>query len=180
MDTIKKYLNHIGLALIILALAVRWIWPYRKALVIAAAVLGVAALAVYVLLNLATLKRSLARKSFLYSSNLLLIIVLVLAILVLLNYFLSRHHYRADFTEAKLHSLSDQSVQVLKNLKQDVLLKCFFTEQYSGRGRMENLLKIYAYHSNRIKFEFINPDRNPGLVKRYEVTQDGTTIFESG
>ncbi|HYA48826.1 MAG TPA: Gldg family protein, partial [Burkholderiales bacterium] len=45
---------------------------------------------------------------------------------------------------------------------------------------MENLLKIYAYNSGRIKYEFIDPDKNPGLVKRYGVTQDATTIFEAG
>ncbi len=32
----------------------------------------------------------------------------------------------------------------------------------------------------RINYEFIDPDKNPGLVKRYDVTQDGTTIFEAG
>ncbi|GAH72205.1 unnamed protein product [marine sediment metagenome] len=45
---------------------------------------------------------------------------------------------------------------------------------------MENLLKIYNYHSKKIKYEFIDPDKNPGMVKRYDVTQDGTTILESG
>ena len=45
---------------------------------------------------------------------------------------------------------------------------------------MENLLELYAYHSGRIKFEFIDPDKNPGLVKRYDVTQDGTTVLEAG
>ena len=47
-------------------------------------------------------------------------------------------------------------------------------------GGLENLLKIYAYHSPRVKDEFIDPDKNPGLVKRYDVTQDGTTIIEAG
>jgi ABC-type uncharacterized transport system involved in gliding motility auxiliary subunit len=45
---------------------------------------------------------------------------------------------------------------------------------------MENLLKLYAYHSGHIKYEFIDPDKNPGLVKRYSVTQDGTTVIEAG
>ena len=32
----------------------------------------------------------------------------------------------------------------------------------------------------RVKYEFIDPDKNPGLVKRYDVTQDGTTVIEAG
>lgn len=180
MGTIKKNLNYIGLTLIVASLMALRIWPYQKTPALAAALLGVVALVVYIALNLSSLKRSVSRKSFLYSSNLLLMVVLVLAILVLVNYFLSRHHHQFDFTESKLHSLSDQSVKVVRNLKQDVLAKCFFREGNYSRGKMENLLKNYAYHSKKIKFEFIDPDKNPGLVKRYEITQDGTTILECG
>lgn len=180
METIKKNLNTIGLALVVLALIGLLIWPHRKTNFLVMAAIGVVAIAIYVALNLSSLKRSVSRKSFLYSSNLLLVIVLVLAILVLLNYFLSRHNYRLDFTEAKLHSLSDQSIQVLKNLKKDVQVKGFFREGNYGRAKLEDLLKNYGYYSKKIKYEFIDPDKNPGLVKAYGITQDGTTILEAG
>jgi ABC-type uncharacterized transport system involved in gliding motility auxiliary subunit len=180
METIKKNLNTIGLALVVLGLIGLQVWPHRKTIFLAMALLGLAALALYVALNLSSLKRSVSRKSFLYSSNLLLVIVLVLAILVLLNYFLSRHNYRLDFTEAKLHSLSDQSIQVLKNLKKDVQIKGFFREGNYSRSKLEDLLKNFSYYSKKIKYEFIDPDKNPGLVKAYGITQDGTTILEAG
>jgi len=105
-------------------------------------------------------------------------IALVLAILVLINYLGTRHHKRFDFTQTKLHSLSDQSIKVVKALREDLQVKAFFREGNYGKGRMADLMKIYAYHSPRVKVEFIDPDSNPGLVKRYEVAQDGTTIFE--
>jgi ABC-type uncharacterized transport system involved in gliding motility auxiliary subunit len=180
METIKKNLNNIGPALVVLGLIGMLIWPHRKTGFLALVVLGAVAIAIYVALNLSSLKRSVSRKSFLYSSNLLLVIIIVLAILVLLNYFLSRHNYRLDFTEAKLHSLSDQSIQVLKNLKKDVQIKGFFREGNYSRAKLEDLLKNFNYYSKRIKYEFIDPDKNPGLVKGYGITQDGTTILEAG
>lgn len=180
MDILKKYLNTVALALISAALIGWIVWPQRKTMVLVIGALGLAALVAHVVLNLASLKQSFRRKSFLYSGNLLLVAVLVLAILGLINYFLSKNNYRMDFTTAKIHSLSDQSVTVLKNLKSDISFKCFFREGNYGRAAMENLLKIYAYHSKRITVEFIDPDKNPGLVKRYDVTQDGTTIIEAG
>ncbi len=180
MDKIKNRLNSIGLALLAASFLVWRIWPYRKAAALALLGLGLAAITVYVLSNLASLKKGFRRKSFIYSSNLLLVVAVVLAIVVLANYFLSKHHTRVDFTSSKLHSLSDQSIKVVKALKKDVVLKGFFREGNASRGRMENLMKIYAYESPRIKYEFIDPDKNPGLVKRYEVTEDGTTILESG
>ncbi len=179
MDIIKKYLNYIGIGLIFFALIGLKIWPYKKTIPLVLAILGIAALIIYIISNLSMLKQSIKRKSFLYTSNLLLMIVIVLGILVLVNYFFSRNHHRFDFTEARLHSLSDQSVTVLKGLKEEIQIKCFFREGNFNRSKMENLLQIYAYHSNKIKYEFIDPDKNPGMVKRYEITEDGTTILES-
>jgi ABC-type uncharacterized transport system involved in gliding motility auxiliary subunit len=180
MEKLKKNLNSIGLALIVLALIGMQIWPYRKTAFLVAAAAGVAAITVYIALNLSVLKRSVSRKSFIYSGNLLLIVVLVLAILVLVNYFLSRHNHRFDFTQAKVHSLSDQSIQVLKNLKKDIQIKGFFREGNYSRSQLEDLLKNFTYYSKKVKYEFIDPDKNPGLVKAYSITQDGTTILEAG
>ncbi len=179
MEKIKKNLNYMALVLIFLSIVSLRIWPYKKTIAIILGLLGIASLAIYIVLNISALKQTFKRKSFLYSSNLLLVIVLILAILVLINYFFANNHYRFDFTEAKLHSLSDQSVQVLKNLQKDVKIKCFFREGNFNRGQMEHLMDIYSYHSKKIKYEFIDPDKNPGLVKRYEISEDGTSIFES-
>jgi len=180
MNWLKNSLNYISLGLLALALIILSVWPqYRTAAWIIGAA-GIVAIAVYIIVNLSGLKEGLKRRSFIYSSNMLLIIVLVLAILVVLNFFLARHHYRVDFTSSKIHSLSEQSVSVAKNLKQEVVIKAFFRDSNVSRQTMENLLKIYAYHSARIKYEFIDPDKNPGLVRKYDVTQDGTTVFECG
>ena len=180
MKTLKKNLNAIALALIAAGLIGWIVWPQKKTLVLVIGALGLLVLAAHIAWNIDSLKQGFRRKSFLYSGNLLLVVVLVLAILGLVNYFLSKNNYRADFTAAKLHSLSDQSVTVLKNLKTDIAFKGFFREGNYGRAAMENLLKLYAYHSGKIKYEFIDPDKNPGLVKRYDVTQDGTTVIEAG
>ena len=180
MNRIKTRLNSVGLALLFAGLAAWRIWPHRRAIPLVLAGLGLAAVAAYVVLNRASLKKGFTRKSFLYSGNLLLVVVLVLGILVLANYFLSKHHSRVDLTASRLHSLSDQSVKVLKALKKDISVKAFFRVGNFARGTLDSLLKIYAYESPRIKYEFIDPDKNPGLVKRYEVTQDGTTVFEAG
>jgi ABC-type uncharacterized transport system involved in gliding motility auxiliary subunit len=180
MEILRKYLNTVGIILVIFGLIALRIWTYKKYLGLGLIGLGLVALITYFVLNLSELKQSFRRKSFIYSSNLFLMIILVLGIVVIINVFLARHHYRLDFTEAKLHSLSDKSVQVLKNLDKEVMIRCFFREGNFNRSKMEDLLQIYAYHSGKIKYEFIDPDKNPGMVKRYEVTEDGTSIFECG
>jgi ABC-type uncharacterized transport system involved in gliding motility auxiliary subunit len=180
MNALKKHLNSAAAVLIALGLVLWVVWPQTKTTALIAAALGVAALAGYIVLNRGSLAQKFQRKSLLYSGNLVLVVVLVLAILGLANYFLSSHNHRWDFTAARVHSLSDQSITVLKALKTDVSFKGFFREGNYGRAAMENLLKLYAYHSPRVKSEFIDPDKSPGLVKRYGITQDGTTIIEAG
>ncbi len=180
MDTLKKNLNTIGITLIFAAFVLNRIWPYKKTFPYILFILGIVALAVYIYLNYSLLKEGLTRKAFLYSSNLLIIVLLVLGILVLINFIFSKYHHRFDFTEAKLHSLSDQSVTVLKNLENEVRIKSFFLEGNYQKNTMQNLMDNYTYYTSKIKHEFIDPDKNPGLVKRYEVTEDGTSIFESG
>jgi len=180
MDALKKYLSEAAAVLIGAGFVGLIVWPHKGTAILIVLGLGLAALAAHVVLNWKALRQGFTRKSFLYSGNLLLIVLLVLAILGLLNYFLSKNNYRADFTADKLHSLSDQSVTVLKALKEDISFTCFFREGNYGRAAMENLLKLYSYHSGRIKYAFVDPDKNPGLVKRYDVTQDGTTVIEAG
>jgi len=180
MDNIKKNLNYIGITLIFAAFVLIRIWPYKKTIPYILLVLGILSLLVYVYLNLSLLKQGLKRKSFLYSSNLFMMVILVIGILVLINYIFSKYHHRFDFTEAKVHSLSDQSVTVLKNLENEVRIISFFLEGNYQRNTMQHLMDNYTYHTSQIKHEFIDPDKNPGLVKRYEVTEDGTSIFESG
>jgi ABC-type uncharacterized transport system involved in gliding motility auxiliary subunit len=180
MDTLKKNLNIVAVVLILAALVAGTVWPYRKGLILGLGAAGLLALAAYVLVHLPALKQGFRRRSFIYSGNMVLVVVLVLAILVLANYFLARHSVMVDLTSAKLHSLSDQSLSVLRGLKTDVSFKSFYRAGNGGRGAMEDLLKLYAYRSARVKYEFIDPDKNPALVKRYGVTEDGTTVIEVG
>ena len=166
MDNIKKNLNYIGITLIFAAFVLNRIWPYKKMFPYILFTLGIVSLLVYITLNLSLLKQGLKRKSFLYSSNLFMIVILVIGILVLINYIFSRYHHRFDFTEAKVHSLSDQSVTVLKNLENEIRIKSFFLEGNYQRNTLQYLMDNYTYHTSKIKHEFIDPDKNPGLVKK--------------
>ncbi len=68
----------------------------------------------------------------------------------------------------------------MKNLKKDIEIKAFFRELSERKAIMEEMLKRYSYYTSRIKYEIINPDKNPSLVRELNVSEDGTTIFKCG
>ncbi len=180
MKKVLRHLNYLFIVLLVISFFVYKIYPQRKYIWISALVLGFLSLVLYILFNKEKLKEHLQRKNLIYSGNLLLIIFLVFAILVSLNYISTKLHFRADLTEGKIHSLSDQTIKVLKNLKKDIEIKAFFRELNPRRGTIEEMLKKYSYYTERMKYEIINPDKNPSLVRELNISEDGTTIFKCG
>lgn len=87
MSWLKKYINYAGLTLIVLSFILLIIWPQYQKIALILVLAGLALLILYLFLNLSSFKESLQRRSFLYSSNMLLIIILVLGLLVVVNFF---------------------------------------------------------------------------------------------
>jgi ABC-type uncharacterized transport system involved in gliding motility auxiliary subunit len=180
MKRIAGWLNYIFLILLLISFFSYKIYPTKKFIWIPALCLSLLSLILYIIFNREKLKEQIKLKTLLYSGNLILLIFLVFAILVALNYLSTKIHFRADLTEGKIHSLSEQTVKVLKNLKKDIEIKAFFRELNPRRGIIEEMLKRYSYYTSKIKYEIINPDKNPSLVRELNISEDGTTVFKCG
>ena len=99
--------------------------------------------------------------------------ILVLAALM------GRHYsVRFDLTESKRYSISDQSQKIVKALKDDINIKGFYQETDPNSMKTRDLLKTYQYHSNKINYESVDPDRKPDLAKHYQVRTYGTLVLE--
>jgi len=184
MNVFKSYGHFIGLGLLILALLFMALRPFGPIhgwiLYVVFIPLCLASFGLYVGLNVDELRRGFRRRSFLYSSNLVFVILLALVILVLVNIVLGRYHARFDFTEDKIHSLSPQTVQLLKSLKTDVKVRCYFLEKSETRFRMEKIMRLYADAGPRLTYEFIDPDKNPRRAQADQISGFNTSIFECG
>jgi len=113
-----------------------------------------------------------------YGSNAFLVTLFVLAIVAMVNFLGAKHHFRWDLTKGKLYSLSDQTREVLKNLKKDVKVLAFYRE---GTGeKLRDLLKEYAYRSDKFHYEFVDPDKYPEKAKAYEIRSYGTIVVQCG
>jgi len=112
------------------------------------------------------------------SSNMTAAILLVLVSAVGITLLSGRHYFRWDLTAFKEHTLSEQTLQVLKTIREPVTVKAFAKEPSEEASGIRKLLAAYAYHLKGMSFEFIDPDRNPALTRQYDIREFNTVILE--
>ena len=67
-----------------------------------------------------------ARRAGRYGSSALLSTAFAIAILGMLGFLSTRYHHRFDWSEQKIHSITDQTEKLLTGLEQDVEVVAFF------------------------------------------------------
>jgi ABC-type uncharacterized transport system involved in gliding motility auxiliary subunit len=139
---------------------------------------GLFALIAYLSAGLENLRNVVSERSTKYGANVLFGSVVFLAVLGLANYVSTRHHHRFDLTEQKVFSLSPQSVNVVKNLQDDLQIQAFV--EGGVNPELHDLLTNYAYASPKVKFELIDPDKQPELAEKYKINAYNTVRFEYG
>jgi ABC-type uncharacterized transport system involved in gliding motility auxiliary subunit len=115
-----------------------------------------------------------------YGFNTVLTVLLVLGVVGFVEAISARHSARVDLTENRRNSLSPQTIQLLKGLKQDVHAVGFFRTDQPGKRVAEDLFKQYArYAGDKFTWKVVDPDRDPNLARRYAVESYGTVVLET-
>jgi ABC-type uncharacterized transport system involved in gliding motility auxiliary subunit len=112
------------------------------------------------------------------AANAFVSVVLIAALLVALNYLVAAHHLRWDLTATREHSLSPQTIKVLRSLPGPIEVVAF--PQSSGAGRYRQQLATYQYYSKNFQFRIVDPDRNPAEAQKFKVTSYGQIILTRG
>ena len=121
------------------------------------------------------------RRGMRYGVNTAVAVALVLGATVVVQALSFRHSARWDLTENKRYSLSPQTIQLLGGLKTKVEAVAFFRSDQPGKRTAEELLKQYARYSNgKFTWKSADPDREPGLARRYGIESYGTIVLDAG
>ncbi len=118
------------------------------------------------------------RRNAVLLTNALVSAVLVAALLGALNYLGTEHHWRADLTATREHSLSPQTIKVLRTLPGPVAAIAFPNADSAGRYR--DLFATYQYYSKDFQFRIVDPDRNPTEAQKLKVTSYGQIVLQRG
>ncbi len=117
-------------------------------------------------------------KRILQGANLVLYTLIGIAIIVLVNWFVNNHDKRWDLTPNKEFSLSPQTKKILSGLTQNVTIYAFDRKDaFSGR---RDLLGEYENASSHLEVQYVDPDRQPALAKKYGIQSYGTVEVVSG
>lgn len=112
--------------------------------------------------------------------NTMLFSVIVVAILVLVNFLAARHNPRYDLTKEKLFTLSPKTIKVLKEMDTGVTVTGFFKHKSPEHQMFQERIGQYQQYSRLLTVVEVDPDKEPGIAKKYDVNQYGAMVFESG
>ena len=114
-----------------------------------------------------------------YGTNVALSILGIIGIAVLVNVIVvQRFDKRVDLTELRLHSLSEQTKQILKTLEKKISIIAFFSDENPQlEVDAKALLELYQHESKLITVSFKNPYIDIQFVNKN--IRDGTIIFKT-
>lgn len=120
------------------------------------------------------------RRKLIFGAGTFISVVSTIGIIVAINYLLFRTDVRFDVTQGKLHTVSAQTIRVLNSVEDEIEITGFFKETGVDRSGFQDLSKEYSRRNDNIKVNLINPDKEPGIAKKYGVNEYGSVVVSRG
>ena len=139
---------------------------------------GIACLVWYFMSGSASLGQFVQQRSTRYGVNAALYSVFFIAVVAMLNFLGVRYHHRTDVSAQGVNSISEQSREVVKKLDEDVEIDAFVDG--GSDPVLEELFDAYAYHTDRLKVRFIDPQVHPELAQEAGISQVPTLRIKQG
>lgn len=113
-------------------------------------------------------------------TNAVVLTLFVVGILTVINYLAWEIGSKVDVTRGRLYSISDQTIKILSGIEMDIDVLAFFKDVGRDRLQFQELMREYTSRSGRIKFRVVDADKEPGLAKKYGVSEYGTVVLSNG
>jgi gliding motility-associatede transport system auxiliary component len=175
VQRILNIVGWIGMAMVFVAVAIRFGFPAKEQYAYYLAWGGLVAVLLYTLGQWREIAKVFARRQARYGALSSVSVLVVLGILVAINYIGNRQNKRWDLTANKQFALSDQSRNILAKLDAPLEVKVFAQEQEFPR--YQDRMNEYTYASKKITAEYIDPDRKPTIAKQNNIQQYGTILL---
>lgn len=143
-------------------------------LTIALGVLLVADVAILIREN----QKALRTRAASYGLNSAITVILVIGIIGVVNFIASRYPLKADLTRNKIHTLSDQTLKVVKGLTKTVKAEMFV--KLAAKDQYSPLMDNYKALNPKFEVEYVDPDKVPTRAKQVGIKKYGTLHLQIG
>ena len=101
------------------------------------------------------------------------VVALVVLLNILVNVLVEKYPLKLDLTEDAKYEISDESIEYLKNLSQEVNFSVLMAEskfQTSGESliMVSEILSRYTQYTDKIHLSYVDPSANPDVVNKYQ------------
>lgn len=85
-----------------------------------------------------------------------------------------------DITSNQRHSLSEQTIDLLKSLEQPTQIKAFISPGNEFSPALQQQLQRYQQYSDQLQVDIVDPAKAPQQVKQFNVQQQGEMLVIQG
>ncbi|HZC68905.1 MAG TPA: DUF4350 domain-containing protein [Nitrospirales bacterium] len=154
--------------------------PERTTLIATVEGLAATCLTVFLITHFELFREFSTRRATRLGLNSVLMVILMGTILGILNFLAARHSVRWDFSETKRFTLAPQTARLLRDLPREVKVTVFTSDQSPVRPAYRDLIESYRAHTTKLTVEFVDPEKKPGVARRYGIARPDTAVLESG
>jgi ABC-type uncharacterized transport system involved in gliding motility auxiliary subunit len=173
---ISAVMGWVGTALVVVALALRFLKPEWDQYRSYTAYAGLVCILVYLAAQWRESQQGHSARQAKLGALSLVSVIAVLALLAGLNYIGVRQNKRWDLTANQVFSLSEQTLKVLQGLDSTAKLTVF--DQAANFDRFRDRLEEYTYQGKNLSVDYVDIDRQPARAKAANVQTAGTMVLE--
>jgi hypothetical protein len=123
-------------------------------------------------IGIKTISESFKTRQVRYGGYAALITLAVIAGLILVNLITGQFSPQVDLTSSSLFSLSEQTIQVLDSIESPVTIYGLWRPGEENPD-VTTVLDLYLARNKNLHLNIVDPDRNPGLVMRFDKDKAG-------
>ena len=138
--------------------------------VIVPLVLAAAGLVIYLVTNAGQMGTQFTGRGSFYNVMSAVFGVLLVGALISANYIAARRPKQWDLTKDKVYTLSEQTISMLKGLKQDVKITAFFSPSEPEGVELEGRVRQYKQFTEKLSLEVLDPNKHFQEAEKANIT----------
>ena len=105
-------------------------------------------------------------------------LLLFIALLAVLAWLSNRYPYTVDMSANQRNSLSQESALLVKGIQYPLQVTLFVSPINESKPLLEALFERYHQLQPNIKWQSLNPDLHPDLLRAHDIRYDGEVLLE--